>query len=132
MIERGYATQLLNAGGKVTSIQKLLGHQRLNSTMTYARVHDRTVAEDCYRAMAKMEEPATQGETDRLHLNVQRVLGLLATIAAEALTTHQLQALEALRADIQAACFMDTLQGTPCTADTPKEEGVRSDPSQRS
>jgi integrase/recombinase XerD len=50
-----YATQLLNAGCKVTSIQKLLGHQRLNSTMTYARVHDQTVAEDYYRAMAQVE-----------------------------------------------------------------------------
>jgi site-specific recombinase XerD len=50
-----YATQLLNAGCKVTSIQKLLGHQRLNSTMTYARVHDRTVAEDYYRAMGQVE-----------------------------------------------------------------------------
>jgi hypothetical protein len=30
----------LNAGCRVTSIQKFLGHKRLNSTMIYARVHD--------------------------------------------------------------------------------------------
>ena len=31
-----YATQLLNVGCKVTSIQKLLGHPNLNTTMIYA------------------------------------------------------------------------------------------------
>ncbi len=50
------ATQLLNAGCRVTSIQKFLGHQRLNSTMIYARVHDRTVAEDYYTAMEQVEK----------------------------------------------------------------------------
>lgn len=50
------ATQLLNAGCRVTSIQKFLGHKRLNSTMTYARVHDQTVADDYYRAMAQVEK----------------------------------------------------------------------------
>ena len=50
------ATQLLNAGCRVTSIQKFLGHKRLNSTMIYARVHDRTVAEDYYAAMDVVEK----------------------------------------------------------------------------
>lgn len=49
------ATQLLNAGCRVTSIQKLLGHRSLNTTMTYARVHDRTVADDYYGAMEQVE-----------------------------------------------------------------------------
>jgi site-specific recombinase XerD len=64
-----YATQLLNAGCRVTTIQRLLGHRRLNSTMVYARMHDRAVAEDYYAAMAKVENRlalATEiGETDR-------------------------------------------------------------------
>ena len=50
------ATQLLNAGCRVTSIQKFLGHKRLNSTMIYARVHDHTVAEDYYAAMERIEQ----------------------------------------------------------------------------
>ena len=50
------ATQLLNAGCRVTSIQKLLGHKKLNSTMIYARVHDQTVAEDYYTAMGSVEQ----------------------------------------------------------------------------
>jgi len=54
-----YATQLINAGCRVTSIQKLLGHRRLNSTMLYARVHNRTVADDYYTAMAEIERSLT-------------------------------------------------------------------------
>jgi site-specific recombinase XerD len=51
-----FGTQLVNAGCPVTSIQKFLGHKRLNSTMIYARVHDRTVAEDYYAAMEVVEK----------------------------------------------------------------------------
>jgi len=54
-----FGTQLINAGCRVTSIQKLLGHRRLNSTMIYARVHDRTVAEDYYTAMTRIEKCLT-------------------------------------------------------------------------
>jgi integrase len=49
------ATQLVNAGCRITTIQALLGHRRLNATMLYARVRDRTVAEDYYAAMAVIE-----------------------------------------------------------------------------
>jgi site-specific recombinase XerD len=49
------ATQLLSAGCRVTSIQRFLGHRRLNSTMIYARVHDSQVAADYFTAMAKVE-----------------------------------------------------------------------------
>ncbi len=51
-----FGTQLINAGCWVTTIQKLLGHRRLNATMIYVRVHDRTVAEDYYAAMAQIEK----------------------------------------------------------------------------
>jgi hypothetical protein len=46
----------LSTDSRVTTTQKLLGHQRLNSTMIYARVHDRTVAEDYYAAMEQVEK----------------------------------------------------------------------------
>jgi len=50
------ATQLLNAGCRITSIQKFLGHKRLNTTLTYARVHAQTVAEDYFAAMSSVEK----------------------------------------------------------------------------
>jgi site-specific recombinase XerD len=50
------ATQLLNAGCRVTSIQKFLGHKELSTTMIYARVHDQTVAQDYYAAISEVEK----------------------------------------------------------------------------
>jgi site-specific recombinase XerD len=50
------ATQLLNAGCPVTSIQKFLGHKKLNTTMIYARAHDQTVEADYFAAMQRVEQ----------------------------------------------------------------------------
>lgn len=50
------ATQLLNAGCRVTSIQRFLGHKELNTTMIYARAHDQTVADDYFAAMQRVEQ----------------------------------------------------------------------------
>lgn len=50
------ATQLLNAGCPVTSIQKLLGHKKLNTTMMYACAYDKTVEADYFAAMGRIEQ----------------------------------------------------------------------------
>jgi integrase len=50
-----FATQLLNVGCQVTSIQRLLGHTNLNTTMTYARAFDQTVMLDYFRAVDQIE-----------------------------------------------------------------------------
>jgi integrase/recombinase XerC len=50
-----FATRLLNAGMEVTRIQKLLGHEHLNTTMIYARVLDHTLEADYRRAMHTIE-----------------------------------------------------------------------------
>jgi site-specific recombinase XerD len=49
------ATQLLNAGCRITSIQAFLGHKKLNTTLIYARAHDQAVAEDYFAAMSRVE-----------------------------------------------------------------------------
>lgn len=49
------ATRLLNAGMEITRIQKLLGHEHVNTTMIYARVHDQTVEADYRCAMQRIE-----------------------------------------------------------------------------
>jgi site-specific recombinase XerD len=43
------ATQLLNAGCRVTSIQAFLGHKKLNTTMIYARAVKRVIKSPQYR-----------------------------------------------------------------------------------
>lgn len=93
------ATQLLNAGCRITSIQKLMGHKRLNSTMIYARVHDQTAADDYYAAMAHIEvrlqltsvtpvtsQPVTPAERAEL-------LALAAALVTPELTTEDRLAL---------------------------------------
>ena len=49
------ATHLLNVGMDITQIQKLLGHQHLDTTMIYARVLDTTLEAQYRRAMAEVE-----------------------------------------------------------------------------
>jgi integrase/recombinase XerC len=53
------ATQLLNAGCRITSIQKYLGHKELSTTMIYARVLDQTMADDYFKAMQQIEQQLT-------------------------------------------------------------------------
>jgi site-specific recombinase XerD len=50
------ATRLLNVGMEVTRIQKLLGHEHLDTTMVYARVYEATVEADYRKAMRIIEQ----------------------------------------------------------------------------
>jgi len=45
------ATRLLNAGMDVVSLQRLLGHEKLDTTMIYAHVHDTTMTRDFEEAI---------------------------------------------------------------------------------
>lgn len=56
------ATQLLNAGCRITSIQRFLGHKDLASTMVYAKAHDQTVADDYFAAMERVEQRLQIGD----------------------------------------------------------------------
>ena len=49
------ATFLINQGMPITSLQKFLGHQDINKTLIYARVHDETVRVQFASAMAQIE-----------------------------------------------------------------------------
>jgi hypothetical protein len=46
---------LLNAGAPILTVQTLLGHKHIDTTLTYARLYDGTVAADYYRAMNDVE-----------------------------------------------------------------------------
>lgn len=70
------ATQLLNAGCRITSIQVFLGHKKLNTTMIYARAYDQSVADDYFAAMERVEQrleilPPKEEESKDEVVNVQ-------------------------------------------------------------
>lgn len=81
------ATQLLNAGCRITSIQKILGHRRIDTTLIYARVHDQTVSSDYYTAMSSVEKRLElMGEPEEPEESVPegekaRILALAACLA---------------------------------------------------
>jgi integrase/recombinase XerC len=55
------ATRLVNAGMDIVSIQRLLGHEKLDTTMIYAHVHDPTMEQDFRQAMARLEARHERG-----------------------------------------------------------------------
>ncbi len=50
------ATLLLNAGAPVLSVQMILGHKQIDTTLGYARLYDGTLAADYYSAMHQVEQ----------------------------------------------------------------------------
>jgi hypothetical protein len=52
----------LNAGAPVLSVQMILGHKQIDTTLNYARLYDGTLAADYYSAMNKVERQLTLPE----------------------------------------------------------------------
>ena len=51
-----YATRLLNGGGlPITTLKKLMGHRRLDTTMLYTKVYDQTIQDDYTAAMSRLQ-----------------------------------------------------------------------------
>jgi site-specific recombinase XerD len=78
------ATQAINRGMSLEAIAALLGHRSMKMTLTYARISDRTVADEYFRVTAAVEAdhyagalPAgTAGDaTTRLAADHRRLLG---------------------------------------------------------
>jgi site-specific recombinase XerD len=73
------ATQLVNAGMDIVSIQRLLGHEKLDTTMIYARVHDTTMERDFQQAMQRLQVNQQKSSTS---------VGSQASSLAEDLFSH--------------------------------------------
>jgi site-specific recombinase XerD len=58
------ATRLVNAGMDIVSIRRLLGHEKLDTTMIYSHVHDATMERDFRQAMNRLvagqEQPSIE------------------------------------------------------------------------
>jgi hypothetical protein len=96
------ATLLLNAGAPVLTVQAILGHKFIDTTLGYARLYDGTVAADYYRAMAEVESRFNGGENAGKPPDSGQLLALVDALHAGTLNDAQRQTAQALRAGILA------------------------------
>lgn len=92
------ATLLLNAGAPVTSVQMILGHKQIDTTLGYARLYDGTVAADYYAAMNQVEQQLALPE-DRVKEppSLGRLIALADALRSGALNPAQTELVRALR-----------------------------------
>jgi site-specific recombinase XerD len=97
------ATLLLNSGAPVLTVQAILGHKWVDTTLGYARLYDGTVAADYYAAMALIERRLVLPE-DRIAAPPQigQLIALLDSLRSGTLNASQSAALRQLRAGILA------------------------------
>jgi site-specific recombinase XerD len=97
------ATLLLNAGAPVLTVQTLMGHKWVDTTLGYARLYDGTVAADYYQAMAMVERQLQLPE-DRLAQppGIGQLLALVDSLRGGTLNEVQAETVRVLRAGIQA------------------------------
>ncbi len=96
------ATLLLNAGAPVLTVQAILGHRFIDTTLGYARLYDGTVAADYYRAMAEIESRFEGGENTTNPPRSGQLLALVDALHAGTLNDAQRETVQALRAGILA------------------------------
>ena len=97
------ATLLLNAGAPILTVQAILGHKHVDTTLRYARLYDATVSSDYYRAMEDIERRmALQEETQARLPTGGELLVLMDTLQDETLNEDQRETVQALRAAILA------------------------------
>jgi len=97
------ATLLLNAGAPIVTVQTLLGHKKIDTTLGYARLYDGTVAADYYRAMGQVEKLFDVCPVDQdLAPNPAELLVLVDSLSTGTLNESQRNTLALLRARIQS------------------------------
>jgi integrase len=97
------ATLLLNAGAPILTVQTVLGHKHIDTTLGYARLYDGTVAADYYRAMGQIEArmELAHGANDGPPTGGQ-LLALVDTLHDGTLNEAQRETVHALRLGILA------------------------------
>jgi integrase len=97
------ATLLLNAGAPVLTVQTILGHKHIDTTLGYARLYDGTVAADYYRAMDQIERLMALGsDAPESPPHSGQLLALVDALGVGTLNETQRETVQALRADILA------------------------------
>jgi integrase len=102
------ATLLLNAGAPILTVQTILGHKFVATTLGYARLYDGTVAADYYRAMEQVEKQLPLiGDVVLLSKvesqpNAGKLLALVDSLRGGTLNETQVEKWQLLRAGILA------------------------------
>ena len=103
------ATLLLNAGAPILTVQAILGHQHVDTTLGYARLYDGTVAADYYRAMALVEDRfAVQDNVSSSTPSAGELLAMVDALRNGTLSASQIETLQALCAGILAVTRNDS------------------------
>jgi hypothetical protein len=97
------ATLLLNSGAPVLTVQAILGHKWVDTTLGYARLYDGTVAADYYRAMQAVERRLALPE-DRLSQppGIGQLLAMVDALRQGTLNASQTDLVQQLRAGLMA------------------------------
>lgn len=97
------ATLLLNVGAPILTVQTILGHKHIDTTLGYARLYDGTVAADYYRAMAQVESRlALQEGAVAMPPTSGQLLALVDSLHSGTLNDAQMETVRELRAGILA------------------------------
>jgi hypothetical protein len=105
------ATLLLNAGAPVIAVQTILGHEKVDTTLGYARLYDGTVASDYYRAMGQVERLFTLPENMKVSTTAPaEMIAMIDSLADGTLNPDQRETLRTLRDGILSMVMMDDVQ----------------------
>ena len=100
-LRQSCATLLLNAGAPILTVQTILGHKHIDTTLGYARLYDGTVAADYYRAMHEIElHLALTAAPEDTPPTSGQLLALVEALHAGTLNPQQREIVHALRAAI--------------------------------
>jgi len=106
------ATLLLNAGAPILTVQAILGHKHVDTTLGYARLYDSTVATDYYRAMSNVEQHlAVHDGLLTPAPNACELLALVDTLRNGTLSESQRETVQALRTGIDGLLASSFIAG---------------------
>ena len=78
------ASQMLNVGMPITSLQRYLGHENLDTTMGYAEVSDPLLLQDYYRGIAQVDASSAalvpHALTPSQEIELRRLMAELKTV----------------------------------------------------
>ena len=108
------ATLLLNAGAPVLTVQLILGHKKIDTTLGYARLYDGTAAADYYRAMMQIESHLNLAdEAPAAPPSHGELVALLDSLRGGTLNQTQVETLQTLRSGILALAELEAGQRRP-------------------